>query len=463
MTGEGADRARRVLEGPAAATLAAAVDGLADAPGEAWIVGGAVRDAVLGRQVREIDLAIVGDAHGFAASLAGALGGVGTRHDAFGTATVLGSGDLRVDLATARRERYPFPGALPLVEPTEELAEDLARRDFTVNAIAVGLTVGVRGQVLDPFGGLAAIEAGELTILHPGSFLDDPTRILRGLRYAVRLGVFFDDATAAAVDAAVAAHALDAVSGVRILAELRLAAEETTFLEFVAALEPFGLARAIAAPWRPDSGELLLGAIEAAIERLSPLADAPDVPAASARRLARLAGLWLGATSEAEHALAERLPFTAVELATFTGAERAAATLEEVAGAPWPSSVAHALDPLPVPVVLVVGGLAELRRAAGEDEGGDSGPSARIARYLADDRQRRPELDGRDVMRLTGRAPGPLVGRILADLRSALIDGEVAGRDAEERYVLALAARAGDEAEGDEREEDQERDDGRGA
>lgn len=445
MTTEDGGDARAVLGRPSVAPLLAASAALAPGLGDAWIVGGAVRDAVLGRPDVDVDLTILGDAHAYADALAAALGGSATERTTFGTATVEAPGARSVHLATARRERYPGPGALPLVEPAASLDEDLGRRDFTVNAVAVGLSSAVRGRVVDPFGGLAAIAAAELTALHPRSFVDDPTRILRGLRYAVRLGFFFDDPTAAAIDEAVAGRALATVSGARILRELRIAADEPTFVEFVATLEPFGVAAALAPSWRPSGGELVLGAAEGMLHRLA----AVEVD----RPLVRLAALWLGATSAAAAVLAERLPFSATELATFGAAERAVAAADAVGTAAWPSSVARALDPLPVPVVVLVGALCELHRAAGEADGESV---ARIVHYLEADRGRGPELDGREVMRLTGLPPSPRVGRILADLRAAVLDGEVAGRAQEERFVLGLAARGGDEAGGGGREEDRD-------
>src|SRR5439155_16384206 len=128
-----------------------------------------------------------------ARGIAERLGGEAVEHDRFGTATVKAP-DLTVDLATTRRETYSHPGALPDVEPAS-LADDLIRRDFTINAMAVGLSGDDLGRLHDPHGGQADLEAGVIRILHPRSFVDDPTRLLRAVRYEVRLGFRMDAET----------------------------------------------------------------------------------------------------------------------------------------------------------------------------------------------------------------------------------------------------------------------------
>ena len=453
MTSGAENDARLVLDRVEVRPLIDAAAALEPALGTAWLVGGVVRDAVLDRRSLDIDLAVVGDAHAYAGALAELIGGVAICHDAFGTATIATPGGVRIDLATARRERYPAPGALPEVEPAERLIEDLARRDFSANAIAVGLSPAVRGQVADPFAGLGAIAALELRILHPGSFLDDPTRILRGLRYAVRLGFTLDEATADAADRALAADTLGLVSGARVLAELRLAADDPSFLELVSILDAFGVGEAIVPGWRPGAAELLLGGVEAVLARFEPAGD--ECPP----RLVRLAALWLTATDANRGALRERLSFSGVELAAFADAERAVTALAGVIAATAPSAVASALDPLGLAGVILAGALLELRRASCEPA---DAAEAAIERYLDGDRVRRPELRGDDVMRLSGLGPSPAIGRILRRLRAAVLDGAVNGVREEERYVVELAAAPGDEAERNEGDKDHEGDESGG-
>src|SRR3954468_1208070 len=172
----------------------------------AFLVGGAVRDLVRGADAVDLDIAVEGSARSVARALAGRLSGRAVQHERFGTATVE-AGDLSFDVAGTRRESYERPGALPTVEPAS-LAEDLGRRDFTINAMAVGLTGDDLGHLYDPCGGLADMDAGLIRVLHDRSFLDDPTRLLRAVRYAVRLGFSLDPETERLAREAAAADAL---------------------------------------------------------------------------------------------------------------------------------------------------------------------------------------------------------------------------------------------------------------
>jgi len=192
-----------------------AVQAVAESP--VYLVGGAVRDLLLGRAGADVDLVVEGDA----TALAGRLGAVPIEHERFGTAKVR-LDDHEVDVATARRESYPGPGALPVVEPADSIEEDLGRRDFTINAMALPLRPP--SQLIDPHGGEADLAAGLLRVLHPGSFVDDPTRALRAARYAAR----FDFRLEAETERLLRSTDLNAVSADRRRAELlRLAAEAT--------------------------------------------------------------------------------------------------------------------------------------------------------------------------------------------------------------------------------------------
>src|SRR4051794_37069429 len=208
------DLGERIRALPAAERLVPALEGLAPA----WLVGGAVRDLMLGATNVDLDVAIEGDARPVARELAERLGGAAVEHERFGTATVR-AGDLTVDLASTRRETYAQPGTLPDVQPAS-LDEDLARRDFTVNAMAASLDPAQLGELRDPHGGRADLEAGVIRVLHPGSFIDDPTRVLRAVRYEARLGFRMDPETERLAREAIAAGAPSTVSGPRLRDEL---------------------------------------------------------------------------------------------------------------------------------------------------------------------------------------------------------------------------------------------------
>ena len=254
------DLLERLRETPGAGEL---FDALEDVPG-VWIVGGAVRDALLGRDPRDLDLVVEGDA----AEVARRLGEEPLLHERFGTATANGV----VNLAAARRERYEQPGALPEVELGAPIAEDLARRDFTVNAIAVRLADGELQAVP---GALEDLAARRLRVLHDGSFLDDPTRLLRLVRYAARLRFQIEKVTRELAFAAVEDGALATVTPSRLGNELRLLLEEPQPAA-VCGLEAFGIGPRMLPGFNVDPD-----LVERA-QRLTPADGRPDLVALAA-------------------------------------------------------------------------------------------------------------------------------------------------------------------------------------
>jgi tRNA nucleotidyltransferase (CCA-adding enzyme) len=241
----------------------------AAAPDPAYLVGGAVRDLLLGRGRSDIDLAVEGDP----AALARALGAEPlAAHSRFGTLKVCFDGH-EIDVAAARRERYARPGALPTVELGAPIRTDLARRDFTVNAMAVPLAEP--RELIDPYDGQVDLEAGVLRAIHADSFLDDPTRAIRAARYAARFGFEIEPGTLDLLRAS----DLAAVTPERRWGELRKLAEEASAVRALELLagwglvepregeEPFALAREVdrlmaAPPWsgEADRAEALLAA-----------------------------------------------------------------------------------------------------------------------------------------------------------------------------------------------------------
>ena len=187
-----------------------------------YLVGGTVRDILLGRPNFDVDVAVEGDAIELAGALAAELGGRCRPHGQFGTAVVLYGDGKHVDVVTARLETYAEPAALPTVEAAG-IEEDLFRRDFTVNAMAIGLKGDDHGRLVDPFGGQKDLEAGTIRILHDRSFVDDPTRIFRAVRYESRFGFRMDEHTEAL--------AREGVAGIGLLSGARLREELLELLE----------------------------------------------------------------------------------------------------------------------------------------------------------------------------------------------------------------------------------------
>jgi len=240
------------------------LDALGDEP-DVHIVGGAVRDALLGAVPRELDLVVEGDAVAIAQRAAERLGGELVVHDRFGTATVRAP-SATFDVVSARTETYAHPGALPDVAPGATIEQDLARRDFTVNAIALRLA---DGAITEWPGAREDLAGGVLRVLHERSFADDPTRMLRLVRYAARLEFAAEADTEALIDPAL----LDTVTGDRAGNELRLARREPR--RALELLDAYGLGRALlgerfAVNWlaeRAKPGLLALAACCTAIDR----------------------------------------------------------------------------------------------------------------------------------------------------------------------------------------------------
>jgi tRNA nucleotidyltransferase (CCA-adding enzyme) len=392
----------------------------ADHGARAFAVGGLVRDAWLGRPggQHDLDVVVEGDARLVARGLAAALGGTLVEHERFLTASVTLSAGRRVDVVTARSERYEEPGALPRVMPAA-IGQDLKRRDFAVNAMAVELASGTFA-LLDPLGGAADVTRRQLRILHPLSFVEDPTRIFRAARYAVRLGFTLDGWSVRCRTLALELGPYPALSPARVATEL-----ERVLAEGGAGLALAGLARAgafrlLAARHR---------ATRACVARLTALP--ATLQWAHARRLATvplelLAGVLAADQPEAVAAAVLRgLGLSGVPLGRVREALAITPALSErLAAAGRPSEGARALRE--------AGPLAP----AWLHLAGDDAIRGRLGRLAGAEPDARPVLGGDAVLDL-GVARGPDVATVLGALRDARLDGEIHDRQGEMDYVKA--------------------------
>lgn len=210
-----------------------------------YVVGGFVRDALLGARTKDIDLVTEGDPTPLARALERHLGVRVETFDRFGTLRVLGYKGYRIDFAQARSETYQKPAALPTVKRPSTLVDDLARRDFTVNAMA--LRLGARGdeELIDPHGGRRDLAAKAVRVLHARSFRDDPTRLYRAARYSCRLGFDLDPATESLRIAAVSESVMGLLSRERLRGELLRVLDEKEPVCALARLRDWGLAAAL--------------------------------------------------------------------------------------------------------------------------------------------------------------------------------------------------------------------------
>jgi tRNA nucleotidyltransferase (CCA-adding enzyme) len=338
-----------------------------------YLVGGAVRDLLLGRGRADVDLVVVGDATALAERLGGT---VVTEEERFGTAKVKLDGHV-VDIARARTETYPHPGALPVVEPAADVESDLGRRDFTINAMAVSLTE--QPELVDPYGGLAALGERLLGVLHPKSFVDDPTRAIRAARYASRLGFALEPGT----EELLRATDLGTVSEDRRRAELTRLAEEDDGLTGLELLARWGLIA------HREGGIELGRGVEALLGSAPWQGEAERSSAILAAVLGPVGGEVVLAREKPER------PSQAVDMAR--GRDPVELVLARALGAEW------------------------------------------LDRYMEQWRSVALEIDGSDLI-AAGVPQGPALGRGLDAALRQKLDGEIAGRDQELAAAMYAAS-----------------------
>jgi tRNA nucleotidyltransferase (CCA-adding enzyme) len=341
----------------------------------AYLVGGAVRDLLLGLEVGDLDVVVEGDPEALAQ-----LPGFELEREALFLTGRVRLDNLHIDVARARAESYPRPGALPEVRPAA-IADDLARRDFTVNAMAFPLS-GDR-ELIDPHQGLGDLRTGLLRVLHDRSFVDDPTRALRAARYAARFGFELEAETARLIRDA----DLSTVTEDRIDNELRRIAAEDDPAAALELIAKWGVMPTLD-PGAPDR-----------VRQVTRLASAPPWSDWVDRELAVMLAIVrpLPQIRELAGATPER-PSEAVRLASAW--DPAQLLVARALGAEW-------LDP-----------------------------------YAAEWRHVRLEITGDDLL-AEGVDEGPAIGRGLGAALSGKLDGEISGRDAELRIALAAARGAG--------------------
>ncbi|MFN3652329.1 MAG: CBS domain-containing protein [Armatimonadota bacterium] len=389
---------------------------------EAYVVGGFVRDLILDVRNLDVDILVEPDALPLAQAFAEAAEGALTVEERFGTAKVRLPDGFPVDFATARTESYAHPGALPDVERSS-VVDDLRRRDFTINALAVALRPERFGELLDPFGGRADLDRRRLRVLHALSFHEDPTRLFRAARFEERFHFRMDGHTEALAREAVRSGAIGRISADRLRRELYLSFREARRLGVLARLQELGVLAWLHPELRLE--EPLLQALPGALEWWQDTAAEP-VEA----RLVYLAALLAALGPEGASVLAqERL---AVKPAAQRKLRTALATLQERERLLPPhasaAEVTRALEPLPPEaLVLLRAGLAGAHEAA----------RATLHRFVAEWRHTKLEITGEDLKALGYRA-GPALGAALRATLDAKRNGELSGREAELAYACRL-------------------------
>lgn len=383
-----------------------------------YLAGGIVRDLLLGRPIKDLDLVVEGDAIRLARSLAKSHGGKVTVHPRFGTATWLLPADTltvdmaitSLDLATARRETYPYPGALPVVE-FAGIQDDLSRRDFAINAMALQPEDGHATNLLDPFGGRRDLEQHLVRVLHPRSFVDDPTRMFRALRYSDRYGFAIAPDTLSLFNAE-ALRTLGSLSGERLRHELDLIFEEAHPAHILRQAAELGLLAAI---------DPRLPGFDTTLEKLLHSAPGSGLGSGGDRKILGYL-LWLADLApEVLAELSRRLAFDGALDRALRSAAHLLRDLPKLREAK-PSQWTERLDRVPQAAIEAV----YLR----------TGEPA-LDHYLHTWQHIHPRANGEELKR-RGLVPGPAFKTILARLRSAWLDGEVSNEQGEAALLERL-------------------------
>ncbi|MBN4059288.1 CCA tRNA nucleotidyltransferase [Dehalococcoides mccartyi] len=389
-----------------------------------YLVGGAVRDLILGRAPGDIDISVVGNVGAFSEALASRLGASRPVESEFLTYKIAYAGSGKdglndegspantavevvpatIDVVTARSESYPQPAALPEVAPST-IDDDLKRRDFTVNSMAVSLSDSSLGNLVDPVGGFGDIMRKRIRVLHDSSFTDDPTRMFRAVRYAVRLGFSIESRTESLISESLGN--IDLLSGTRLRNEFELILLEPTRASILRRMDELGLLGAISPGLRIGSRSLqfLESPTLIAIDDLLALTTFGLSHEEAGQVALRFDGPDEWTTSiKGNPQLAEL-----VTVLDRTDIRR--------------SEVAELLDPIPLPSIRAyIAAGPQLPRLD------------RMSDYMDRIRFEKPELTGDDLI-AEGIPEGPVIGKLIDLVRRARLDGQVKTKQEE----LALA------------------------
>ncbi len=401
-------RLTRSLPAEVYAWLAQVIDATRAHGRSIYLVGGPVRDLLLRRAITDLDFVVEGDAWPVARTFAEQVGGNLTQHAAFRTAAVelqQNGTPFVIDFVTARREIYPAPAALPVVEPSHIL-DDLHRRDFTINTLALRLD-SPQPLLLDPYAGQSDLAARLIRVLHDRSFVDDPTRILRAARFAARLQFTVEPHTRALIEAALAERMLERTSAQRILNELWLLLEEPAPLQALYLLHELRALPQLGLVWSDTWPQLFAAA------QSTDLGDAalPDV----------LFGLLVWPLDPVQRqALTEHYNLPAAKR-----------KLIDELSCPLPMSVSQPdvhpaeLEQLLQPYSPAALRVLQLTKPELSDQ---------LTYYLDRLKTLPPMLSGTDLQEL-GIPPGPIYRQILSTLRAAQLSGAVRTREAALRWI----------------------------
>lgn len=384
----------------------------------AYLVGGSVRDLIMGQENLDIDIVIEGDGIGFASEFSRRLGAKLRTHERFGTAQVF-AGELKIDIATARTEYYESPAALPTVE-TSSIKKDLYRRDFTINTLAIKLNPKDFGLLIDFFGGQRDIREKTIRVLHNLSFIEDPTRAFRAIRFSERFGFKLSRHTETLIRSALRMNLFERLSGTRIYEELLLTFNETEPVKTIKRLSDYGLLKVIHPEIRFDKKmESVLQGIHDTLSwfNLLFLKERPD------RGVLYLMALISGLDEKQREEALERLSTPPrLKTAITSGLTKAK---ELIMSLPLkdPVKVYNHLCNLSIETLLFAMAITP-----------DDEKKKEISHYLLNLRQVRPLTKGSDLIRI-GIKPGPVFSEILRAVLEEKLMGRLKTKEEEIEFI----------------------------
>ncbi len=392
-----------------------------------YVVGGFVRDLFLYRPNEDIDIVIEGDGIAFARTYAKMMGARVHSHEKFGTAVVIFSDGFKVDVASARLEHYRFPADLPSVEMSS-IKLDLYRRDFTINTLAIQLNPGKFGTLIDFFQAQKDIKEKVIRILHNLSFVEDPTRVYRAIRFEQRFGFTIGKLTARLIKNVVEMDFFRQLSGRRVFTELRLIFEEENPAPAIQRLDDYGLLEILHTDLTPDKKRRDLFH---SVKKVLSWHDLLFLEESYLRWAVYFAAMVEGCSRHTTEAICEKLELAPRHRAIFNRDRfealdalyriRRDMDMEN-------SDLYRELSPFKTEMILFM-------MAAAKDEG----IKKAIAHYYTQLRFVAPFVTGKDLKNM-GLTPGPLYREILDAVLDAKLNGLVKTRDDELNFVRNYVA-----------------------
>ncbi len=384
-----------------------------------YVVGGFVRDLLLGRKNLDLDLVVEGDGIAFAKKLAHSLGGRVRQHTKFKTAIIIYTNaageEERLDVATARLEYYEQPASLPTVE-LSSIKMDLYRRDFTINALAIQLSHDKFGKLIDFFGAQKDIRDKIIRVLHSLSFVEDPTRILRAIRFETRFEFTIGPQTTKLIRNALQLKLVTKLSGSRVFHELQSIFSEVSPYQSLIRLNEFTVLQSIhpsleLSPKKRD----VLKEIEKVMEWYRMLYTTPSPEP----WIIYLLGLTSASKADAVEEVLTRLHFPPKQYADFMTLRDTVKSVTNLLNAIPPEGYSRLYELLvPIPLEGVLYMMARTKSEAVKKH---------ISHFLAYLRNTTLDISGADLQ-LLGFTPGPLFGEVLRETLFAMLDEKIKTR-----------------------------------